>query len=151
MNPRGFFEIGIAGAKTASNVGTLWRSAYQMGASGIFTVGARYPHQASDTIKAWRHVPMRQFADALEFAAALPSGCPLVVVEMGGRPLPSFTHPERAIYVLGAEDRGIPDCVLRMAHHVVSIPALRVESYNVAVAGSIVMYDRMFKSKRVTG
>jgi hypothetical protein len=38
----GFFAIGIVGAKTMPNVGSLWRSAFQMGASYIFTVGARY-------------------------------------------------------------------------------------------------------------
>ena len=27
----GFFAIGIVGAKTAQNVGSLWRSAYQVG------------------------------------------------------------------------------------------------------------------------
>jgi tRNA G18 (ribose-2'-O)-methylase SpoU len=88
---------------------------------------------------------MREFDDMEAFLGARPHGCPLVVVEMGGRPLPLFTHPERAIYILGAEDRGVPREVIRAAQHVVSIPALRTESYNVAVAGSVVMYDRMIR------
>lgn len=32
---RGFFEIGIYRGKTPSNVGTLWRSASQMGAARL--------------------------------------------------------------------------------------------------------------------
>ena len=58
---RGYFEIGIYHTKTSANVGTLWRSAYQLGAMGIFTIGKRYPKQASDTVKCFKHVPMREF------------------------------------------------------------------------------------------
>lgn len=142
---RGFFEIGIYRGKTPANVGTLWRSAYQMGAAGIFTVGRRYPQQASDTVKAHKHIPCRQYDDFEAFIAANPYGAPIVAVEMGGRPLANFVHPERAIYLLGSEDFGIPPSVLAKCHHIVSLPAVRTESYNVAVAGSLVMYDRQTK------
>ena len=145
MTTRGFFEIGIFHSKTPANVGTLWRSAYQLGAAGIFTVGKRYPDQASDTVKAHRHIPSREFRDFDAMLAALPYGCPIVAVEMGGRPLARFSHPERACYLLGAEDHGIPASVLARCHHVVSLPSVRTESFNVAVAGSLVMFDRMTK------
>ena len=39
---KGFFGIGIVAGKTAGNIGTLWRSAYQLGASFTFTIGARH-------------------------------------------------------------------------------------------------------------
>lgn len=39
---RGFFEIGVYHPKTAENIGTLLRSAYQCGASGVFTIGTRW-------------------------------------------------------------------------------------------------------------
>lgn len=145
MSGRGFFEIGIFRSKTPANVGTLWRSAYQMGAAGIFTVGQRYPHQASDTVKAYRSVPMREHADFDALLAALPYSCPIVAVEMGGRSIRNFVHPERACYLLGAEDHGIPPRVLERCHHVICLPASRIESYNVAVAGSLVMFDRQTK------
>lgn len=144
-NERGFFEIGIYRGKSKENVGTLWRSAYQLGASGIFTIGRRYPLQSSDTCGAHKHIPMREYQDIDSFIGALPFGCHIVAVEMGGTSLDKFHHPESAIYLLGAEDVGIQEHVLSRAHHVVSIPSLRSESYNVAVAGSIVMYDRMVK------
>lgn len=142
---RGFFEIGIFRGKTPANVGTLWRSAYQLGAAGIFTVGRRYPQQASDTIKAHRHIPLREYLDLDAMLAAQPYGCPVVAVEMGGTALGAFNHPERALYLLGAEDAGIPPAILERCQHVVSLPAIRSNSYNVAVAGSIVMYDRQAK------
>ena len=142
---RGYFEIGIFHGKTPANVGTLWRSAYQMGASGIFTIGRRYPKQASDTVQAYRHIPLREYATFEDFIAAQPYDCPLVGVEMGGKTLTRFTHPERAIYLLGAEDHGLPHEVMARCHRSVSLPSVRVNSYNVAVAGSLVMYDRMTK------
>lgn len=141
----GFFEIGIYRGKSVANVGTLWRSAFQLGACGIFTVGRRYPDQASDTVKARNHIPCREFADVDALFASLPAGAVVVGVEMGGRPLREFRHPDRAVYLLGAEDHGIPAAVLARCHHVVSIPTVRTESFNVAVAGSIVMFDRVNK------
>lgn len=141
----GYFEIGIFHGKTPANVGTLWRSAYQMGAAGIFTVGRRYPKQASDTVQAYRHIPLREFASHAEFLASLPYDCPVVGIEMGGRPLAKFTHPERAIYLLGAEDSGLSKAAIERCHDIVSLPSIRVNSYNVSVAGSLVMYDRMVK------
>jgi tRNA G18 (ribose-2'-O)-methylase SpoU len=142
---RGYFEIGILRGKTVENVGTLWRSAFQLGAAGIFTVGQRYRAQASDTVRASRHVPLREFADFDAFLASMPNGAQLVGVEMGGRSLPTFTHPDRAVYLLGSEDSGLSQAVMTRCHHVISLPALRTESYNVAVAGSLVMYDRNTK------
>lgn len=142
---RGFFEVGIVRGKTVENVGTLWRSAFQMGAAGIFTIGHRYRAQASDTVKAFKSVPCREYATFDAFFEALPFSCPIIAIEMGGRDLTTFTHPERAVYLLGAEDSGIPAHILARCHHRVSLPSIRTNSYNVAVAGSLVMYDRQCK------
>ena len=54
-----------------------------------------------------------------------------------------FVHPERCIYLLGAEDYGLPDKVLSMCQAVVHISTPMC--LNVAVDGSIVMYDRKAK------
>lgn len=147
---RGFFAVGIYATKNIVNVGTLWRSAANLGAAYVFTVGRRYPHQSSDTIKAWKHVPMFDYLTFDDFYKHIPKDCILVGVEQDARAtdLPGFTHPERAIYLLGAEDNGIPADVLARCHRVVQIPSERC--MNVAVAGSIVMYDRNAKTtKRV--
>jgi tRNA G18 (ribose-2'-O)-methylase SpoU len=141
---KGYFEIGIYHGKSVCNFGTLWRSAFQMGACGVFTIGSRHRHQASDTTKTWRHVPYRQFVTFADFVAALPYSAPLVACEMGGEPLEQFVHPPRAIYLLGAEDHGLPPAILAACHYTVSLNSIRVASYNVATAGSIVMYHRQF-------
>lgn len=142
---RGYFEIGIYCVKHKVNVGTLWRSAFQLGASGIFTIGKRFEKQSSDTPKAFRHIPLRDFVDINEFNIARPRSTILVGIEMGGLPLSSFTHPERALYILGAEDHGLSGVILEKCNCIISIEAVRRESYNVAVAGSIVMYHRLLQ------
>lgn len=139
-----YFEIGIYGAKTETNVGTLWRSALQLGAGGIFTIGRRYPGQSSDTTKTMRHIPLREYLTLDDMLAARPKGALLIGVEMGGKPLATFTHPAQAIYLLGAEDHGLPPAILARCDHIVSIEAVTVPSYNVAVAGSLVMWHRTF-------
>lgn len=148
---RGYFEVGIYHGKSEVNIGTLLRSAYQLGAAGVFTVGRRYKRQSSDTYKAWRHIPLRHFADIGALVEALPYSCPLVGVEMGGEPLEDFAHPERAAYLLGAEDHGLPEEALAECHSVVRLNASRVPSYNVAVAGSLVMYHRQFWGRTARG
>jgi len=141
---RGYFCVGIFHTKTEENVGTLWRSAAQLGAASVFTIGRRYRTQASDTMKTVRHTPLYHYLDFEDFKAHLPYGAMLVGVEMGGTSLTEFAHPSRAVYLLGAEDHGLPPDILVQCQRVVSLQAIGQPSYNVAVAGSLVMYDRVF-------
>jgi tRNA G18 (ribose-2'-O)-methylase SpoU len=144
MSQRGYCGIGIVGPKTAANVGTLWRSAANLGASFIFTVGHRYPKSAGDTIKAWRHIPMFE-VDGMD-DLPVPRDCEFIGIEIDpkARDLPSFHHPERAVYLLGAEDSGLPADAISRCARFVEIPSHRC--LNVAVAGSLVLYDRMAKA-----
>ncbi len=142
---RGYFEVGVYHPKTETNIGTLWRSANQLGASGIFTIGARYHKQSSDTLKAWRHIPLRCYETIEQFLSVRPYDCLLIGIEMGGIALDQWEHPERAIYLLGAEDHGLPEEIQKMCNKVISLRSINTASFNVAVAGSIVMYDRCFR------
>ena len=54
---QGFFGIGIQNGKTPENLGVLWRSAQNLGANFIFTIGNRYAKQACDTHKAVGAMP----------------------------------------------------------------------------------------------
>ena len=143
---RGYFGIGILNGKEASNIGTLWRSAGILGAAFLFTVGNRYRHQCTDTAKTERHIPLYHYEDAADFFRHVPKDCPVVAVELSDSavPLREYRHPERCIYLLGAEDTGISADVLDRCACVVRI--MGEHCYNVAVAGSIVMYDRAVKS-----
>lgn len=141
---RGYFAIGIYEPKTETNIGTLWRSAHNFGADFIFTIGKRYKKERSDTTKAERHLPLYSYTDWDDFISHLPSGCELVCIEQedGARNLKDFEHPERAVYVLGAEDYGIPKEKMRGHQKVFVDTPLCL---NVSVAGSITMYDRSVK------
>lgn len=141
----GYFGIGIVSGKTPENLGTLWRSAWQLGASFIFTVGARYRPHATDTTRTWRHIPLLQLATIEELRGAL-FDCRFVGVEVDGVPLPAYTHPDRCAYLLGAEDNGLSRAARDRCVECVSIPVARLASYNVAMAGTLVMYDRLVKT-----
>lgn len=146
---RGYFGIGIENGKTVSNIGTLWRSAGVFGASFIFTVGKRYKKQCSDTLKTPRHIPLYPYKDFNDMYAHLPTDCQLVGVELVDTSiaLPKFKHPQRAVYLLGAEDHGLSRSALERCHSIIQIPTHLAYSLNVSVAGSLVMYDRVLKEK----
>src|SRR5210317_376966 len=142
---QGYFGIGIQNGKTPENLGVLWRSAQNMGASFIFTIGNRYAKQACDTHKAVGAMPYFHYNTFDEFYEMLPKGAMLVGVELNPRsvPLETFKHPRRCVYLLGAEDHGLPKAAMEKSHHLVKFDTPK--SINVAVAGSIVMYDRNMK------
>lgn len=142
---RGYFEIGVFNTKCEMNIGTLWRSAYQLGAIGIFTINKRYKTQASDTTKTSRHIPLRHFLTFDEFQKARSNGAMLIGIEQNGIPIETFTHPEKCIYLLGAEDNGLPEYIKKECQAIVSLSSIRTNSFNVAVAGSIVMYHRLIQ------
>lgn len=144
---RGYFGFAIYHAKHDTNVGTLWRSAKTYGAAFIATVGRRYEHQGSDTCKTPRSTPLYHYSDVDDLLAHLPHGCQLVGVELDPRavPLHEFRHPHSALYLLGAEDHGLPTDVLDRCHHVVQIATPGPMSLNVSVAGSLVMNDRYLR------
>lgn len=143
-SPRGYFAVGISHPKTEVNVGTLFRSATLYGAAFVFTVGRRYREQASDTPKTPRHTPLLHFANIDDLHAHLPHSAPLVGVELDTRavPLGRFEHPERAVYLLGAEDHGLTAQERDHCHHLVQIESVGTASMNVAVAGSLLLYMR---------
>jgi tRNA G18 (ribose-2'-O)-methylase SpoU len=139
------FHIGVNNVKYNTNVGTLMRSAYQLGASGVFTINKRYAKEKGDTFNVRKQIALTHHASLEEFHEDRPVGVPLVAIEKGGEPLSTFQHPERAIYILGDEDKGVPAEELAKCEYHISIEAARHPMYNVSVAGSIVMYHRYYQ------
>lgn len=140
---RGYCGIGVYHPKTGVNIGTLVRSASVLGADFVFTIGRRYKKQAS-SVRCERHVPVFHFATIDAWRKAMPANARLVCVELDERsvPLAGFTHPEQAVYLLGAEDHGLPPSAMA-GLQVVQIPG--AFSLNVASAGTVVLYDRAAK------
>jgi tRNA G18 (ribose-2'-O)-methylase SpoU len=144
-----FFGIGIMNNVHEANIGTLWRSAYVMGASFIFTVDKKYKQQSGDVIVAWSKIPLYHYPTIHELKANLPYATRLIGVEMTEKAVPigEYTHPSMGVYLLGSEKDGLSTEVLNACHELVSLPGHF--SLNVAVAGSILMYDRISKLKTV--
>ena len=107
---RGFFGIGIYNSKIPENIGMLLRSAAICGAGFVFTVGKRFQKHPADTGKFYRHIPIFEFQDQKDFFAHIPYNCPVVAVELSNSSenLVTYQHPDSCIYLLGAEDSGIP-------------------------------------------
>ena len=80
--------IGIMGHKRDHNIGTLWRSAYILGASYIFTIGKKYKKQTSDVLKTWARIPLFHYEDFDDFRKHIPYDCRLVGVELDERSVP---------------------------------------------------------------
>ena len=144
---RGYFGIGIYHTKTEINVGTLWRSAHNFGAAFIFTIGKRYKRQSSDTTKAWKSIPLYHYENYDDFRNGQPFDCPVVAIEQTktSTDIMNFVHPERVIYLLGAEDHGISESILKHCFKTIHINTPMC--LNVAVAGSIIVFDRSIKTK----
>lgn len=146
MRDKGYFGIGCIGMKTAHNYGSLFRTAQILEADFIFLINTRFKHQPTDTMNSYRHMPLFIFDDLEHFKKSRPYNCKLVGVELSEKAIPikNFVHPKQCMYLLGAEDNGIPREALNMCNDLIVLPGER--SMNVSVAGSIVLFDRIMKS-----
>jgi tRNA(Leu) C34 or U34 (ribose-2'-O)-methylase TrmL len=100
----------------------------------------RYHQQPSDTTQAARHLPLYEDGDCKDFTARLPKDAELVFIEQHDElSITGFEHPERAVYVLGAEDSSIPTEIMagQVVIHIDTPMCL-----NVVVAGSLVIFHR---------
>lgn len=139
------FAIGIENNKTSANLGILLRSAYNFNASLIFTIGKRYKRMDTDTPNTLRHIPILHFQtwdDARFPINWIPIG---IEITEDAIELSKFEHPRAAVYILGAEDGNLSKEALKRCKSIIYIPSKRC--LNVAIAGSIVLYDRSIKRK----
>lgn len=145
INKKGYCAIGVFRGKTEHNIGTLWRSAFILGAAYIFTVENKYKKQSSDVVRAWSRIPLFHHKTFDDLLNNIPHDCRLVGVEIDDKAewLHEFQHPKRAIYLLGAEDTGLPEEVKAKCHFLIKLPGNT--SLNVGVTGSIVLHDRATK------
>lgn len=144
-----FFGIGVYQPKTEHNIGSLWRSALILGAQFIFIIDGKYKPQQSDTEKTWSKIPFYKYRDFDHFYESLPYSTQLVGVEIDKKsePIITFAHPQRGAYLLGAENNGLPEKILDRCHHLIQLPGK--SSLNVAISGSLVMYDRIQKIENI--
>lgn len=146
---RGYFGIGVYEPKFGDNIGMLWRHARLYGANFIFTVGKRYSKEPTDTSNTPRHTPLYHYVDLADLESHLPRGCELILIEQaeGSELLSDARHPDRAIYLLGSEDHGLPEALLA-SYRLFEIPSKQPQSMNVSAAGTLIMYDRFVKVRQ---
>jgi len=79
-------------------------------------------------------VPLAEFEE--------PAGLRVALVPRGGMPLSELDAAGEVVLVLGAEREGLPDEVLARCAERASIPqAAEADSLNVAMAGTVVLYE----------
>src|ERR1700712_2796752 len=149
VRTRGYFGIGAEGVSKSANVGALLRTGHAFGASFCFTIGSGWDSRAArtaDTADTPSHVPMWRYPSLTELS--LPHECVLVGIELldDAVDLPSFRHPLNAAYVLGPERSGLSAGLLAQCDHMVRIPTRF--ALNLAVAGALVLYDRLLQHGR---
>jgi len=150
---RGLRPMAIAGWNTSKehNVGSLVRTAHAAAAHEVILVGDReWNVEAAKTSELYTDVTVLPDADAL-FRHLRARRLQLVAVELDSRAVNLFEaeYPKRPCFVLGGERDGLPEVLLEAAELIVELPQWGlVPCLNVAVAGSIVLYDFLGKQAR---
>lgn len=145
---KGFCCIGLFNPKSPENVGSVLRAAGCYGVNTVFYTGVRYDRAkefVTDTKKVYRRIPLIGIADLQH---VIPLDCTPVAIELieGAKPLPEYSHPERAFYIFGPEDGTLDKTVRAWCADVVYIPT--VGCMNLAATVNVVLYDRMAKAHR---
>ena len=111
----------------------------------VFIVGRRYKKQASDTVKAFRHIPLLRYDSWEQYFSNPVYSWEHIGIEIldGAEQLPLFKHPKSCVYLFGPEDGSLDPYARKRCRRLVSIPSRRC--LNLAVAASVVMYDRIAK------
>jgi tRNA(Leu) C34 or U34 (ribose-2'-O)-methylase TrmL len=139
---RGFAAIGLDRCKDTANLGGVLRAAQCYGAASVAVSGGRMGKYATDTMKAWKHIPCTETDDVM---ACIPFGAMPVVVELCERAksIVGFTHPESAYYIFGPEDGSVRREIIDRAPLVIQIPTKFC--MNLAATVNVVLYDRLMK------
>lgn len=139
---RGYCAIGLDNVKNQLNVGSALRSCRNYGVAFLATSGNRYKRAPTDTLKAYRYLPLMQVDD---LRSIMLYDCVPVAVDLvpDAVPLHAYQHPQRAFYIFGAEDNTLGQRVLSWCRDVVYVPT--VGCLNLAVTVGTVLYDRQAK------
>ena len=145
------FAVAACDISKDHNVGSLVRTAHAAAAEEVLLTGERdwnrYAAKTAELYTRVGHLPGTE--ELLGYLGE--RGYSLVAVELDPRAVPLFEaeYPERPCFVLGAELGGLEAPVLDAAELIVQIPQWGlVPSLNLAVAGSIVIYDYLGKLHR---
>lgn len=139
-NKRGYYGIVFYQPKFEENIGTAFRNAHCFDADFIGIIERRYTKECTDTSFAQKHVPLYEYKNLEDFLSHTPVDCKIISVEIDGNDIKNFVHPERAIYLIGGEDRTLP-----IIKGVSRVRFPTKYCVNMAVASALILYDRIIK------
>ena len=144
--PRGYAIIGLNQPKLAVNIGAVLRAAGCFGAAMTVVSGRRYVRSGTDTMKAYRHLPLLHVDDILD---SVPFDCVPVAIDLvpGAVSLYDYVHPERAYYIFGAEDQTLGSRIIERCRDTIYIP-MTSGCLNLAMCVNVVLYDRSMKMQK---
>ena len=127
--------------KTGPNIGGVARAVQVYGAAMFALQGDRYRRIPTDTMKAYRHVPIMHGS----LRDLIPYDCVPVAVELvpEAKSIVAYQHPERAFYIFGPEDSSLGKETLSWCRDVIYVPTKAC--MNLAACVNVVLYDRMLK------
>ncbi|MFT6987634.1 MAG: tRNA(Leu) C34 or U34 (ribose-2'-O)-methylase TrmL [Psychromonas sp.] len=138
--------IGLSNPKSPTNVGAVMRAAGCFCVDSVLYTGERYDRAVklnTDTKKISATMPLTAVKNLLDDKANEVKVICVDLVE-GASPLPTFDHPEKALYIFGPEDGTIDQSLIDQADAVVYIPT--IGCMNLAATVNVVLYDRLAKS-----
>lgn len=138
--------------KYAHNLGSVVRACSCFGGKAVIFTGNRIIlENDKGKYRLPREERMKDYKDILIFNDEYPLNrfskdvTPVAVeVRDNSENLVNFVHPEKAVYVFGPEDGGVPQTFLRHCHRFVKIPSRHCT--NLAAAVYLVLYDRLSKA-----
>ena len=133
----------LDGVADPGNVGTIIRTANAAGYEEIYlTEECADPYSPKSVRASMSGVFFTKLyrANRADILSVL-SETPIIVADMGGENVFSFTAPKRLALAIGNEANGISDLVQDRATHTVKIPMQATqESLNAAISAGIIMY-----------
>lgn len=144
VNPKYDYNVGgVQRSCSCWGVPQLWwtgnRVRFEATNSGKKTNKKRLPRE--ERMKGYKDVDLYQY----DYPFDQFEGVTTVAIELvpGAEQLPTFEHPEKAVYVFGPEDGSIDSMTRKHCHRFVSISAYHC--MNLSMAVGLVLYDRFIK------
>jgi TrmH family RNA methyltransferase len=143
---RGELWLAVESVRSPGNLGTLMRTCLAVGARGVIVVGDADLHDPAcvrATMGALESLELVRMSPSALVALARATGAQLVGASPDGTCDFRCARYEAATIVLvGSERKGLSEPMRRACDLLVRIPMVgRIDSLNVAVAGSLILYE----------
>jgi len=139
--------IGLHNPKSPSNVGSVMRAAGCFGVNSVYYSGQRYDTAKpfyTDTHRSFEKLPLVRVDDLID---SIPFGCVPIAVDLieGAKPLTTYRHPARAMYIFGPEDGTLKKSITDFCSDTIYIPT--DGCLNLAASVNVILYDRLAKGQ----